>query len=400
MFFHTTNEPIMNIRPFLSAILIALLLAGCASVEKEDVTFREAIKPIKEKFAPDRRVAVFDIEWERKGSALVVKGQVEDLDAKQEALLAIMNIVGTGVLDSIRMLPDPSLGDRQFGIVTVSVANMRSKPAQSAELATQVLMGMVVKLLKEENGWYYVQSHDKYLAWLEDDAMQIVDRAGVDAWADIEKVIVTGQYGVVHEKPNHDAQRVSDLVVGCLLKKKGVRGSWVEVELPDGIKGFVERTSVVEYNTWKASRKLTTENVEKVSMSLLGVRYLWGGTSVKGMDCSGFTKTVFRLNGLELNRDANQQATMGEDVFIGDEFLGLQKGDLLFFGRKATAERPERITHVGIYLNNKEFIHSPGGARVRFNSFDPSAPNFSEGLLKSFVRARRVIPSTKVKEVS
>ncbi len=387
----------MNARLLLSIALV--LLAGCASVEKEDAALREAIKPIKEKFAPDRRITVFDIEWERKGSALVVKGQVEDPAAKQEAFQAVKNIVGGEVLDSIRLLPDPLLGDRQFGIVTVSVANMRSKPAQSAELATQVLMGMVVKLLKEENGWYYVQSHDKYLAWLEDDAMQIVDQAGVNAWADTEKVIVTEQYGVVREKTNQDALRVSDLVVGCMLKKKGVRGSWVEVELPDGTKGFVERTSAIEYDTWKASRRLTAENVEKVAKAFLGVPYLWGGTSVKGMDCSGFTKTVFRLNGLELNRDANQQATMGEDVFIGDEFQGLQKGDLLFFGRKATPERPERITHVGIYLSNKEFIHSPGGARVRFNSFDPTAPNFSEGLLKSFVRAGRVIPSMKVKEV-
>jgi cell wall-associated NlpC family hydrolase len=126
-------------------------------------------------------------------------------------------------------------------------------------------------------------------------------------------------------------------------------------------------------------------------MQFLGVPYLWGGTSVKGMDCSGFTKTVFRLNGMELNRDANQQALMGEEVVVDEQFNNLRTGDLLFFGRKATADRPERITHVAIYVGNKEYVHAPGGARVRINSFDPAAPNFSQSLLTSFVRARRVL---------
>jgi cell wall-associated NlpC family hydrolase len=109
------------------------------------------------------------------------------------------------------------------------------------------------------------------------------------------------------------------------------------------------------------------------------------------MDCSGFTKTVFRLNGMELNRDANQQAQMGVEVSADSGMRRFSKGDLLFFGQKATAERPERITHVAIYLQDRQFIHTPGGSGVRIDSFDPAAPNFNDGLLKSFVRARRVI---------
>jgi cell wall-associated NlpC family hydrolase len=109
------------------------------------------------------------------------------------------------------------------------------------------------------------------------------------------------------------------------------------------------------------------------------------------MDCSGFTKTVFRLNGMELNRDANQQAQMGVDVSAGGDMKQLTKGDLLFFGQKATADRPERITHVGIYLQDKTIIHTPGGSGVRIDSFDPAAPNYNDGLVKSLVRARRII---------
>jgi cell wall-associated NlpC family hydrolase len=79
------------------------------------------------------------------------------------------------------------------------------------------------------------------------------------------------------------------------------------------------------------------------------------------------------------------------DVSTGDDMRQLSKGDLLFFGQKATADRPERITHVGIYLQAKTIIHTPGGSGVRIDSFDPAAPNYNDGLVKSLVRARRII---------
>jgi gamma-D-glutamyl-L-lysine dipeptidyl-peptidase len=108
------------------------------------------------------------------------------------------------------------------------------------------------------------------------------------------------------------------------------------------------------------------------------------------MDCSGFVKTVYRLNGIELNRDASQQAQMGTEVNVGATFENSRTGDLLFFGQKGTGDRPERVTHVGLYLGDRMFIHSSG--RVRVSSFDPASPQFEESLLKRFVRSRRLIP--------
>ena len=163
----------------------------------------------------------------------------------------------------------------------------------------------------------------------------------------------------------------------------------IAVELANGKNGFVPDTLVQDINEWNKSRKPTGENLEKTARSFLGIHYLWGGMSVKGMDCSGFVKTVYHLNGVELNRDARQQAQQGVPIDPGENFQNLKKGDLLFFGRKATAKQHEHITHVALYLENGLYIHS--SKRVRFSSFDPSSDYYEEPLLKRFICARRIL---------
>jgi cell wall-associated NlpC family hydrolase len=303
------------------------------------------------------------------------------------------------ILDSLKVLPDPRLGEYRYGIVTVSVGNVRTNPRHQAEMGTQAMMGMVAKLLKKHGGWYYVQLPDDYLGWLEESAMKVTNEAGVESWKSAKKVIVTSIFTFVRERSSDTSRPVSDAVAGVLLKQSTNSDRWVAVELPDGRKGFIEQSCVDEFGHWKRTRHLTPENVEATAKSMMGIPYLWGGTSPKGMDCSGFTKTVFRLNGLELARDADEQAARGEAVDQGSDFEKLKKGDLLFFGRKATVTNPENISHVGIYLGKKEFIHTPGGAGVKLNSFDPSASNYNESELKRFVRARRYIGVQSVPEV-
>ncbi len=375
----------------LPLLALALPLVVPAWAAAQDDPCKAVVAAVKARYAPDRRVAVFDVTCVKEATQFVVRGDVDQDGARRDLLAALAAARLAPVVDSMRVLPEPGLAAAPFGIVKVSVGNVRSNPAHSAELATQVMMGMVVRLLKRQGDWYYVQGPDKYLGWLEGAAMHLTTSEGVTAWEHGARVITTAYFGVVRAKPDTTSLPVSDAVPGVLFKDDGARGHWRAVETPDGRRGFIQRALVADYATWKASRKLTADNVESTAKRFIGVPYLWGGTSPKGMDCSGFTKTVFRLNGLELNRDANQQAQMGFDVPVGDDFRLLAKGDLLFFGQKATPERAERITHVAIYLQNRTFIHTPGGSGVRIDSFDPTAPNFNDGLLKNLVRARRVI---------
>jgi cell wall-associated NlpC family hydrolase len=121
----------------------------------------------------------------------------------------------------------------------------------------------------------------------------------------------------------------------------------------------------------------------------MGIPYFWGGTSCKALDCSGFTKTVYFLNGVLLPRDASQQALVGRPVDAGKDFSGIEVGDLLFFGTRGTAERKERVTHVGIALGGGKFIHE--GGDVRINSLNENDPEYSAPRRETFLGVRRII---------
>ena len=133
-------------------------------------------------------------------------------------------------------------------------------------------------------------------------------------------------------------------------------------------------------------------NVRKISIvrsasTFIGLPYLWGGSSSKGFDCSGFSQTVYYLNGIILLRDASLQALHGINVDISQGYGQLKPGDLLFFGTKENSKL--HVTHVAVYIGDSEYIHSSG--RVMINSLDSTRSNYS-GYRKHFLlAAKRII---------
>ena len=373
---------------YIIPLTILFLLLGCSDLSRENQHFADLITRVKTRYAPDRRLAIFEITTKRTNKGVVLIGEVDDAEAKQAVLDAISPLVKK-ITDSITVLPDARLAGLTRGIVRVSVANMRGDPAEFAELVSQATMGSVVKVLREGSGWYYIQTTDKYLGWMKEDSFVLCREEEADAWIAAKKLIVSSTYETVRQDAGTNSYPVCDLVAGSLIKNIGSTGAWTNVQLPDGRTGFVRTSNVTDYDAWKKKTQPTAEGVEKTARSLLGIPYLWGGTSTKAMDCSGFTKTVYLLNGLQLNRDAYQQAEQGVAVPPGEKFENLRTGDLLFFGRKASNDKPEEILHVALYLKDRSFIHSSG--MVKINSLDPASPVFDPGKLKSFICARRML---------
>lgn len=353
---------------------------------------------LKTKFAPDSHLAIFHVGLDQRGSQLVLTGDVDRAEVKAETARTLQQ-AGVRFEDQVTVLPAPKLGDRLWGIACVSVANGREAPEHKAELGTQVLMGHTVRLWNCATNpwpWYYAESADGYHAWIEDGAIIPCTRAQLEDWTNSPLLIVTAYEGLILEKPVADAQPVSDVVLGNLVKRVSVSGDWYQVQLPDGRSGFLPRTSAGDYQAWKQSRHATATAIEQRARSLVGRPYLWGANSPKGLDCSGFTKLVFFCNGIDLDRNASEQAHQGREVPLDPDFSRLKKGDLLFFGKPAAGGKPENIYHTGIYLGDKLFIQS--SERVRINSLDLASPICDERRLRTLLHARRILPEQKTVE--
>jgi hypothetical protein len=380
-----------NIYGFIIILLFAFVSCQKPAEEKIKAEMHPIVKELQQKYAPDERVAIFDLQVIEEGKTVTLKGEVDKAEAKEEVLDAF-RAQYSEVLDSIEVLPSSVLGEKTWGVITVSVANMRTKTGEGAELGTQALMGNIVRIWKKRGGYYYIQTPDKYLGWADGDQFRHMTEQEAEEWSKAKKLFFTGYYGMIMQQPVENSYPVTDITAGCVVRDLGEAGTWNRVGLADGRVGFIPKKDLIDYSEWGSTLQPVAANIERTGRFMMGVPYLWGGTSAKGVDCSGFTKTVYLLNGILLDRDASQQAEQGTPVEPGEQFANLKKGDLLFFGRKATEDKKERISHVAIYLGNKEYIHSSG--RVQINSFDKNSPLYNEYNLERFVRARRIIAST------
>lgn len=378
---------------FLSVAMLStfLLMGGCNSSHQGN-ELEPIIANTQAHFVPDSRVDRFEVEAVNSSQGLILRGETT-LPAAKAALLDSLQSHNINVIDSIQVLPAAELGTKVYGLINNSVSNIRSEPDHSEQLATQGLLGMPVKVLKKNGGWYLVQTPDDYLGWVDDGGLAQMDSLAYQEWEEADKLIYLNTYGFSYEKPSLRSAKVSDLVAGNITRLEQKSGGYYKVIYPDGRRAYIPADEAKPFNEWKKALQPTKASLVETAKTMLGAPYLWGGTSTKGIDCSGFTKTIYFMNGMILPRDASQQVFAGKQVDTEENFSKLETGDLLFFGRPSTDDRPQRVVHVGMWIGDNQFIHSSG--RVRISSVDSTAANYDAYNVGRYLEARRYLDNRK-----
>ncbi len=375
--------------PYLHILIFTtlMMLPGC-SREKEKETVVNISERIKQYFVPDSRTGIYRIDLNYEGGHWVINGETDHPEALN-ALLDSLERLEISYQQEVVTLPGEELVGKVYGLINVSVANLRADPRHPSELVTQALLGNPVKVLKKKGGWYLIQTPDKYLGWVDSGALVRFDEQEKQKYDQQEKLIFTSVKGFSWSMPDSRSHPVSDLVSGNILHLLDSTAGYYKIRYPDDRIGYVSKEDVEILSLWMGKVKPSPDSLVRQSFRLIGVPYLWGGTSVKGVDCSGFTKTVYLMNGLLLPRDASQQEQVGITVDNDKNFEELLSGDLLFFGRPATDSTSERIVHVGMWIGDMKFIHASGD--VHISSMDRDDPLYDEYNYNRYIRSRRII---------
>ena len=340
----------------MKSFILAVALAMTCFVAMA-VTPVETLKELKERIAPDKRTAIWDVNATQQGGKWVLSGTV-GTKAQKQAILAAMTKSGYGnYTDKITVLEDRIPQNRKWALVKLSIATLRTEPKHSAEIATQGIMGAPVKVLEKRDDWYRVQMADDYIAYVPESSLAFKNDVQMKNWRKAKRYIVTAYDSRLVTEPHGD-ETVSS-----------TQGNWYKVATPDGRTGWVDGADIAELSQW-SQQGFSAAQIEKTARRMMGSSYLWGGTSTKVTDCPGLSKVAYLSNGIILQRDASQQALTGKIMKKGTDWRQYETGDLLFFGNEKTG----RVTHVGIYLRDGKYIHCSG--QVKINSLIPTASDY------------------------
>jgi gamma-D-glutamyl-L-lysine dipeptidyl-peptidase len=234
-------------------------------------------------------------------------------------------------------------------MAVVSSAEIFKKSTKRSEHVTEILMGDEFRVIKEAGEWAYgsIPSQKGYRGWVRKKDISFV--LSESPFEGRSFVLVRATMARITFRDGTAAEVFAGTSLP-LVRKNSVH---YEVIMPDGSTGFlpVDSGTIEDENFGK---DVTPTDILK-STRFFNAHYKWGGITASGMDCSGFVYTVFRINGIYLKRDSYMQAEEGTAV----PFTDLREGDLVFF----TSKKGGRITHVGIYIGNGNFVHSSRGKR-------------------------------------
>lgn len=370
---------------FLLSLLI--FMSCCLHVWAQDIGIIEKaqsiITQIDKEMTPDHRLELFHANVLLRNDSLIVRGETTVAAVYDSLRESLRRSFDVAIGDEIRVLPEASLGDKHYGIITLSTGHLRREPDNDYEMISQGILGEPVTVFKKQGMFSLIKLSDGYLGYMEESSIHFVNEAELKEWQYRAKVIYMQNFGEIYSEKKIDSYPIGDIVRGAVVAVIKKEGKWFRVQLPDGRTGFLQKSTVMDFEKFRKQPKPKPEELVHVARQFTGHPYLWGGLSTKGFDCSGFTKTIYRLYNIELPRDANMQVKVGMDVAFDSTFNSLQAGDLLFFGPSC-----ETITHVGMYIGKMRFIHCDG--LVKINSFNQMHREFSIYRLKNLRVVRRI----------
>jgi gamma-D-glutamyl-L-lysine dipeptidyl-peptidase len=225
-----------------------------------------------------------------------------------------------------------------FAICNLAIVPLRLEPSHRSEMVSQILFGEHFEILESQKEWAKVRlQYDKY-----------------EGWVDVK------QYQLISEK-NFDDLSIDAIILNSDLVQYVTNSKNTLLPIPLGASlSFLNHHEInsenFEFEGLKITAKKPKSNIVSVAYMYLNTPYLWGGKTPFGIDCSGFTQMVYKLNGYKLLRDASQQATQGEALSFIEES---ESGDLAFFDNEEG-----KIIHVGIIMENNYIIHASGKVRI------------------------------------
>lgn len=232
----------------------------------------------------------------------------------------------------------------KFGIVSVSVIPLRAEPSHKSQMVSQVLFGESFKVIDSKSTWVLIQAaFDNYEGWIE---KKEYTKISEELFLDLQK----------------EPQFISGLSSHTMCLKLGLE-QMVNL-LPGSTLPFLKETkfNIIDQEYLYLGDAAIPDSAnfnaqfEEASQFYINAPYLWGGRSLYGIDCSGFSQIVYKHLGVHLPRDAWQQAKEGRVI---DFIQETKPGDLAFF-----EEDNGNITHVGMILDDSEIIHASGRVKV------------------------------------
>ena len=226
----------------------------------------------------------------------------------------------------------------KYGLSNLSIVPMRAEATDLSEMVNQILFGEQYKIIESRKKFSKIRlSHDKYEGWICNKQLLEIEKEDYDTLLSSEKNYTTDVLDIIK------SDSFQTIVMGSILPE---------------IKNSIFRFNNTDYTfegltiSGKQEKSMLITN----SMMYLNSPYLWGGRTPFGIDCSGLSQMVYRLNGIDLPRDADDQAEVGTTLSFVEES---EPGDLAFFDNEEG-----KIVHVGIMLENNHIIHASGKVRI------------------------------------